>query len=203
MALSLVLINIKEFSADVVELSGLLTYKIFPGPPNYDSVEDGDYPEAGWILKLDDRSKDRLTSLTSDEDAADGEIAVEVERQYENVLQQYTNRNVICLGSLKDIYKEKEPHLDATIRKYRTVQTEGERQVYREVDFYNLKGILAVGYRIRSKHGTYDLGWSWSRKAAFKARCRNCQKLSEEPISGFCRTPSSAKENNKKSKSRS
>ena len=94
------LIDIKEFSADVVELSGLLTCKIFPGPPNYDSVEDGDYPEVGWILKLDDRSKDRLTSLTPDEDAVDDEIAVEVERQYESVLQQYTNRNVICLGSL-------------------------------------------------------------------------------------------------------
>ena len=82
-------------------LSGVLTFKIFPGPPNYDSIEDGDYPEAGWILKLDDRSKDKLAPLfCPDENAADGEIEVEVERQYESVLQQYSNRNVICLGSL-------------------------------------------------------------------------------------------------------
>lgn len=95
------LTQIKQIPADVVELSGMLTFKIFPGPPNYDCIEDGDYPEAGWILKLDNQSKDRLASFVgTDEDSADGEIAVEVERQYENVLQQYTNRNVICLGSI-------------------------------------------------------------------------------------------------------
>ena len=39
---------------------------------------------------------------------------------------------------IKEIYKEEELRPEATIRKYRIVQTEGERQVFREVDFYGL-----------------------------------------------------------------
>ncbi len=93
------LAQMEQISTDIVELSGILTYKIFPGPPNYDSIEDGDYPEMGWILQLDGRSKNKLALIKTDEDAG-AEIAIEVEKHYENVLQQCTNRNVICLGSL-------------------------------------------------------------------------------------------------------
>lgn len=54
------LTQIKQKPGDLVELSGLLHYKVFPGPPNYDSIEDGDYPEGGLILTLDGRSKKTL-----------------------------------------------------------------------------------------------------------------------------------------------
>jgi hypothetical protein len=80
-----------------VELRGILYCKIFPGPPNYDSVEDGDYPEAGWILKLDGPSKNKLTRF---DEAAEDEIAVEIDERYENVLQHYANHAVICVGKL-------------------------------------------------------------------------------------------------------
>jgi len=40
------------------------------------------------------------------------------------------------------------------IRKFRIVQTEGSRQVLRDVDFYNLDAIIAVGYRVNSKEAT-------------------------------------------------
>ena len=43
--------------------------------------------------------------------------------------------------------------MEATIRKYRIVQMEGKRQIFREVDFYNLNRILAVGCRVRSHRG--------------------------------------------------
>ena len=39
---------------------------------------------------------------------------------------------------IKEIYKDEELQPEATIRKYRIVQTEGIRQVFREVDFYPL-----------------------------------------------------------------
>jgi hypothetical protein len=35
-----------------VTLSGRVFKKVFPGPPNYESVEEGDEPEAAWILRL-------------------------------------------------------------------------------------------------------------------------------------------------------
>jgi hypothetical protein len=47
---------------------------------------------------------------------------------------------------------------EATIRKYRIVQTEGSREVARSVEHYNLEMTLAVGYRVRSPRGTFPMG---------------------------------------------
>ena len=42
----------------------------------------------------------------------------------------------------------------STTRKIRVVQKEGERKVSREIDFYNLDSIIAVGYHVNSKQAT-------------------------------------------------
>jgi hypothetical protein len=55
---------------------------------------------------------------------------------------------------LQNVYEEGEHQPERTIRKFRIVQTEGERSVRREVDHYSLEAILAVGYRVRSARGT-------------------------------------------------
>ena len=55
---------------------------------------------------------------------------------------------------LKAIYEEGELVPRATIKHYLIVQTEGQREVSRQVDHYNLDAILAVGYRVRSHRGT-------------------------------------------------
>jgi hypothetical protein len=51
---------------------------------------------------------------------------------------------------LKEIYKTGELDEMATTRKIRVVQKEGNREVNRELDFYNLDAIIAVGYRVNS-----------------------------------------------------
>ena len=51
---------------------------------------------------------------------------------------------------LKEIFKSGELSEDSTIRKIRIVQTEGTREVSRQVEFYNLDAIIAVGYRVNS-----------------------------------------------------
>ncbi|MBK7381451.1 MAG: virulence RhuM family protein [Ignavibacteriales bacterium] len=61
---------------------------------------------------------------------------------------------------LKEIYQSGELHLDATTRKIRVVQIEGVREVSREVDFYNLDAIIAVGYRVNSYQATQFRIWS-------------------------------------------
>lgn len=61
---------------------------------------------------------------------------------------------------LKEIYKSGELTEEATIRKIRIVQTEGKRQVERELDFYHLKVILAVGYRVNSNEATHFRQWA-------------------------------------------
>ncbi|WEV72205.1 RhuM family protein [Bifidobacterium sp. ESL0790] len=52
---------------------------------------------------------------------------------------------------LANIYSEGELEQKATVSKMETVQTEGGRTVRREIAFYNLDAIIAVGYRVNSK----------------------------------------------------
>lgn len=60
---------------------------------------------------------------------------------------------------IKHIYDEGELTKEATIRKNQIVQTEGDREVTRESNFYNLEVIIAVGYRVRSHRGTQFRQW--------------------------------------------
>ena len=64
---------------------------------------------------------------------------------------------------IQNIYEEGELAPEATIRKFRIVQTEGKREVERIVDFYNLDVIIAVGYRVKSHRGTQFRRWATER----------------------------------------
>lgn len=68
---------------------------------------------------------------------------------------------------LKEIYDEGELAADRTIRSYRIVQTEGDRQVSRDVEHYSLPVILAVGYRVRSQRGTQFRQWATARLSEY------------------------------------
>lgn len=61
---------------------------------------------------------------------------------------------------LKEIFKSGELQESSTIRKIRIVQTEGNRNVERELDFYHLDAIIAVGYRVNSKQATQFRIWA-------------------------------------------
>ena len=61
---------------------------------------------------------------------------------------------------ISNIYKDGELEPEATVRKFRTVQQEGARQVPRDLDYYNLNMILAVGYRVRSNVGIHFRRWA-------------------------------------------
>lgn len=61
---------------------------------------------------------------------------------------------------LKEIFETHELKENRTIRKIRTVQKEGNREVSRELAFYSLDAIIAVGYRINSKEATDFRIWA-------------------------------------------
>jgi hypothetical protein len=61
---------------------------------------------------------------------------------------------------LKEIFATGELKEDPTIRKFRIVQPEGSRQVSREVDFYSLDAIIAVGCRVNSYQATQFRIWA-------------------------------------------
>lgn len=83
---------------------------------------------------------------------------------------------------IKNKYAERELTEEATIRKNRIVQVEGSREVERDVAFYNLEMIIAVGYRVRSHRGTQFRQWATER-------------LNEYMVKGFTMDDRRLKEN--------
>lgn len=63
---------------------------------------------------------------------------------------------------IKNIFTEGELRPEATVAKFATVQTEGNRQVTRDIDYYNLDVIISVGYRVKSLRGTQFRIWASS-----------------------------------------
>ncbi|GAB6285238.1 MAG: virulence RhuM family protein [Methanoregula sp.] len=61
---------------------------------------------------------------------------------------------------LKNIFETGELTRDPTIRKFRTVRTEGNREVSRNLEYYSLDAIISVGYRINSKRATQFRQWA-------------------------------------------
>jgi len=59
-----------------------------------------------------------------------------------------------------NIFKTNELDEISTIQKFWIVQNEGNRQIEREVKFYNLDVIISVGYRVNSKEGTQFRIWA-------------------------------------------
>jgi hypothetical protein len=55
-----------SYEKDGVSLTGTISKKTFPGPPNYESIKNGDKPETYWILHL---AKPICTTASADNDA--------------------------------------------------------------------------------------------------------------------------------------
>ena len=60
---------------------------------------------------------------------------------------------------IKKIFEDSELSEVATIRKFRIVQTEGNRQVSREVEHYNLQMIIAIGFKVNSERAVQFRKW--------------------------------------------
>lgn len=69
-----------------------------------------------------------------------------------------TPENVI--QHLSNIYEEEELVKEATTKKFLVVRKEGNRNVRRNIDHYNLDAIIAVGYRVNSKKATRFRQWA-------------------------------------------
>ena len=64
---------------------------------------------------------------------------------------------------IKNIYTEQELSPQATVRKFRTVQKEGVREVSRDIEHYNLDLIISLGYRVKSNIATKFRIWATAR----------------------------------------
>ncbi|MFA5157510.1 MAG: virulence RhuM family protein [Candidatus Omnitrophota bacterium] len=97
----------------------------------------------------------------------DGAVNIEVLYAQENIwltqkkmaeLFNTTPQNITL--HLKNIYQEGEVAPEATCKDFLQVQKEGGREVSRELAFYSLEAIIAVGYRVNSERGTQFRQWA-------------------------------------------
>lgn len=100
----------------------------------------------------------------------DGIIKINVQLENETVwltqkqlVELYQTAKSTVSEHIKNIYTDEELTPDATVRKIRTVQNEGKREVERALDYYNLDMIIALGYRINSKIATKFRIWATQR----------------------------------------
>lgn len=71
--------------------------------------------------------------------------------------------NSVISKHLKSIFEDGELAREATVAQYATVQNEGNREVKRQIEYYNLEAIFAVGYRVRSRRGIQFRTWATAR----------------------------------------
>ncbi|MBI5214743.1 MAG: virulence RhuM family protein [Ignavibacteriae bacterium] len=76
-------------------------------------------------------------------------------------LFQTTKQNISL--HIQNIFEEKELLAEATVRDYLTVQKEGNREVKRKMQYFNLDVIISVGYRVKSHVATHFRIWATQR----------------------------------------
>lgn len=106
------------------------------------------------ILYQDDNDITRVSVLFSDEDLwlTQNQLAEIYCTTQQNISQHIDN-----------IYKDGELSIEATNKKFLLVRQEGNRQVKRYIDHYNLDVIIALGYRVQSQVATRFRRWATQR----------------------------------------
>ena len=101
---------------------------------------------------------------------ADGNIKLDVQLQddsvwvtQEQMAQLFGKAKSTISEHTKNIFLENELEKSSTVRKFRTVRFEGNRDVERDLEHYNLDVIISVGYRVKSPQGTQFRIWATKR----------------------------------------
>lgn len=99
-----------------------------------------------------------------------GKVKVEVFLRDENIwltqariAELFGVERSVATKHLQNIFQEGELDKNSTCVKIAQVQTEGSRQVTRDVEFYNLDAIISVGYRVNSAQATHFRIWATER----------------------------------------
>ena len=102
--------------------------------------------------------------------AGDGRTRLEVRLEKETVwlslnqlAELFQRDKSVISRHIKNVFDEGELMPEATVAKLATVQTEGGKQVARDIEFYNLDVIISVGYRVKSQRGTQFRIWATQR----------------------------------------
>jgi len=108
----------------------------------------------GIIIYQDENGVTKVNVRFSDEDVwlTQQQLAEIYETSQENVSMH-----------IKNIFKDSELDENRTYKKFLLVRTEGNRQVKRNIDHYNLDVVIALGYRVQSQVATRFRRWATER----------------------------------------
>jgi len=101
-------------------------------------------------------SDDHQVSLSVRLDAQDETVWLNLNQ----IAQLFQRDNSVISRHLKRIFEAGELEKDSTVAFFATVQEEGDRQVARNTEYFNLDAILAVGYRVNSQKGSEFRRWA-------------------------------------------
>ena len=99
----------------------------------------------------------------------DGSVSLDTKLENETIwltqdmmtkLFETTKQNISL--HINNIYKDEELDKTSTVNEFLTVRKEGNRTVSRNIEYYNLDMIIAVGYRVNSKRATQFRKWATS-----------------------------------------
>lgn len=112
-----------------------------------------------------DFQKGEIVIYTSE----DGSVSLDTKLENETIwltqdmmtkLFETTKQNISL--HINNIYKDEELDKISTVKDFLTVRKEGNRTVSRNIEYYNLDMIIAVGYRVNSKRATQFRKWATS-----------------------------------------
>ena len=100
-------------------------------------------------------------------ESGDGQVGLDVELKDDTVwltqkqlCELFDRDKSVISRHINNIFKSGELSKAATVAKNATVQTEGKREVIREVEYYNLDMIISLGYRVNSQRATQFRIWA-------------------------------------------
>ena len=76
------------------------------------------------------------------------------------IVQLFQSSKANISEHIKSIYQQNELDRDSTVRNFRTVRVEGNREVFRNITYYNLDVIISVGFRVNTKIGIHFRQWA-------------------------------------------
>ena len=97
----------------------------------------------------------------------DGSVSLDVKLEQDTIwltqdmiVKLFDSSKANISEHISHIFQDEELDKTSTVRKFRTVRKEGGRNVSRELEYYNLDMIIAVGYRVNSKKATQFRIWA-------------------------------------------
>ena len=134
-------------------------------PDNFDKGEIIIYTAKDGSINLDVRLENETIWLTQD-----------------LIVKLFESSKANVSEHIKHIFEEGELDKNSTVRNFRTVRKEGNREVTRNLEYYNLDMIISVGYRINSSRATQFRIWATSvlKEYIIKGYALNEKRLKEQ-----------------------